>query len=143
MPKIDPYFVQWAGQHYVAYELNRRGYIATLTFGNATQTDILAKSPIGVVFDVEVKSMSGPNFWRVNKRPSNPKTIWFFVTTNMELEKPVVSIMTGSEVQKEWDDYFNGWLKRHPEDSGEDDGSNFIAYKQIKHYENHWETLPK
>ena len=52
------YQTQWAGQFGVAHELTRRGYLVTLTMGNAPATDLLCESPSGVAFSVQVKSLN-------------------------------------------------------------------------------------
>lgn len=97
------YQVQFSGEYHVAQELTKRGYIAMIVHGHAPETDILARVPTGKSFSVEVKSMRKPNFWRFRK-PAQNTDYWFFVVTDGS--EPVVSIMKGEEVLKEWQDYF-------------------------------------
>ena len=52
------YQTQWAGQFYVAAELTRRGYLVSLTLGNAPVVDLLVVSPDGEHFGVDVKGQS-------------------------------------------------------------------------------------
>lgn len=47
---------QWSGQFFVAGELTRRGYWVSIPLGNAPSTDIIAVSPKGEHFRVEVKT---------------------------------------------------------------------------------------
>lgn len=47
---------QWSGQFFVAGELTRRGYWVSIPLGNAPSTDIVAVSPKGEHFRVEVKT---------------------------------------------------------------------------------------
>jgi hypothetical protein len=52
------YQTQWSGQFGAAHELSRRGYWVTFTTGNAPAVDLLCQSPGGVLFPVQVKSLS-------------------------------------------------------------------------------------
>ena len=56
------YKTQWATQFYAAAELTRRGYLVSLTFGNAAVSDLHVQSPDGVLFTVDVKGQSSRNF---------------------------------------------------------------------------------
>lgn len=47
---------QWSGQFFVAAELTRRGYRVSFTLGTAPSTDLVAISPKGEQFKVEVKT---------------------------------------------------------------------------------------
>lgn len=53
---------RWSAQFYVAAELTRRGYLVSLTLGNALFADPLVVSPAGVHFMVDVKGQSTRNF---------------------------------------------------------------------------------
>jgi len=47
------YKTQWAAQFFAAAELTRRGYLVSLTFGNAPASGLHVQSPIGTQFTVE------------------------------------------------------------------------------------------
>lgn len=64
------YKTQWSTQFFVAAELTRRGYLVSLTFGNAAITDLLVQSPRGVNFTIDVKGQSNRSFWDTKKRES-------------------------------------------------------------------------
>ena len=83
---VATYDTQWAGQFYVAYELCIRGYRIALTHGNMPQTDIIAVSPNGKSFRVEVKSMKDKNFWRYKRREIEDDIYYFFVVSNEKLK---------------------------------------------------------
>ena len=51
------YYIQMADEFYVLAQLFMKGYIASLTFGNAKSVDILATTNTGHDFKVEVKTM--------------------------------------------------------------------------------------
>lgn len=59
-----------AGEHYVAYELSRRGYIAALTRGGSPSVDILAGSTDGKrTIGVQVKTSN----WAFRSRKRKPE----------------------------------------------------------------------
>lgn len=62
------YRTQWASQFFVAAELTRRGYLVSLTFGNAPVADLLVVSPSEREFMVDVKGQSTKNFWLFQRR---------------------------------------------------------------------------
>lgn len=72
------YQTQWAAQFYAAAELTRRGYLVSLTFGNASEIDLLAVSPSGKHFAVDVKGQSTRNFWLIQQR-KNRDDLYFIV----------------------------------------------------------------
>ena len=130
------YFSQWAGQFYVAYELSKRGYVASVITGNAVETDILAKSPSGIVFPVEVKTLRKPNPHPLRKPLDDDNKIWFFVLLNAIGEEPTVTILTNKEVQGEYDDH----LLKCPNDVKATGIYNKVLRE--KYGQNNWEKLP-
>jgi len=58
MKRGKKYFTQWASQFYVAAELVRRGYLVSLSFGNAPVVDLLVQSPKGILFTIDVKGQT-------------------------------------------------------------------------------------
>lgn len=62
------YRTQWTSQFYAAAELTRRGYLVSLTFGNAPVSDLLVRSLDDNQFSVDVKGQSTKNFWLIQRR---------------------------------------------------------------------------
>lgn len=92
------YQTQWAAQFYVAGELCRRGYMVALTLGNAPRTDLLATSPLGQCFRVEVKGQSTKNFWLI--RCHDVDKSHFYVLVFLPTKgPPEFFILTCEEVQ--------------------------------------------
>lgn len=60
---------QWAAQFAVASELCKRGYQVALTMGNHPKHDLMAISPQGVSFTVDVKGLRSKNAWFVRRKP--------------------------------------------------------------------------
>ena len=55
------------GENLVVAELGRRKYIATSFAGNVPEIDILAKSPNGIAFGIQVKAIRGTS-WQFDVR---------------------------------------------------------------------------
>jgi hypothetical protein len=68
---------QWAAQFAVASELCKRDCQVALTLGNHPAADLMAISPKGVPFTVDVKGLYKRNFWAV--RPKEPKPNLFYI----------------------------------------------------------------
>jgi hypothetical protein len=134
---MSKYDTQWAGQFYVAYELCRRGYRIALTHGNMPQTDIIATSPKGRSFRIEVKSMRGKNFWRYKRRDAEIDLFYVFVLTNEKINPPRVSVLTSEEVMAEYDTYF----KAHP--NSHQDNQWGTTDTIIRKYVGQWGKLPE
>ncbi len=64
------YQTQWTSQFYVAAELTRRGYLVSLTLGNAPKADLLVVSPNEKTFKVDVKGQRNKSFWLIQNRES-------------------------------------------------------------------------
>jgi hypothetical protein len=73
------YQTQWTGQFGTAYELTRRGHLVTFTTGNAPQIDLLCQSPGGVLFSVQVKSLSSKTYFLYQEALLQPNPNLFLV----------------------------------------------------------------
>src|SRR3954454_5700942 len=81
-----------AGEHFVAGELAKRGWIATLTAKNTQHVDVLAQRPASDTFAaVQVKTRT-PAYryaWRVGKPgPAGPRDFYVFVDVGASDERP-------------------------------------------------------
>jgi len=75
----EVYQTQWAGQFGVAHEMTRRGYLVTFTMGNAPTADLLCKSPNGIEFSVQVKSLKSKNYFLYQEPLLHTNSYLFFV----------------------------------------------------------------
>jgi hypothetical protein len=66
--KRSSHFTQWAAQFAVASELCKRGYQVALTLGNHPSVDLMARSPRGEQFEVDVKGLYKKNFFLVSQK---------------------------------------------------------------------------
>lgn len=137
------YQTQWATQFYAAAELTRRGYLVSLTLGNAPAIDLLCVSPEGRNFNVDVKGQATKNFWLIQKRflEEQKNLFYFLIYMPKDLEKaPNIYIATAKELMAKRDEY-----KKHIEaKSGKyRDDMGGINWKTASEFENKWDKLPK
>ena len=74
----SPHQTQFAAQHAVASELNKRGYKAAMTLGNHPIVDLMVQSPSGIQFTVDVKGLHARNFWPVKEKKLQEKLFYIF-----------------------------------------------------------------
>lgn len=137
MPRRSRYQTQWASQFYVAAELTRRGYLVAFTLGNAPRTDLLATSPSGHCFRVEVKGQATGNFWLIRRHDPDPDH--YYVLTYLPKEgSPDFFILTSGEVQQLRQEYADRMAQtgRYRDDLG---GFNWTTPHPHK---NRWDKLP-
>lgn len=82
-----------AGEYFVAAELSRRGWLATVTIKNSPDTDVLAQRPeTEALVAIQTKTASPGNHFRLHKKnemPSKCNGQWFvLVALGAELERP-------------------------------------------------------
>ena len=99
------YRTQWATQFFAAAELTRRGYLVSLTFGDATVSDLLVRSPNGKQFTVDVKGQSTKNFWLIQPRVRNPEHFFILVFLPKQNLPPQYFIMSSDELMRRRDEY--------------------------------------
>lgn len=140
MSKQDKkYRTQWATQFYAAAELIRRGYLVALTYGNAQSTDILASSPSGHSFRVEVKGLSSENWWLID-RPSSPQDLFYLlIYLPDKFKRPNFCVLTAADVINEIENAKNAILSRGKR---WDDKMGGIPFKAPFKYKEKWSKLP-
>ncbi len=67
---------QWAAQFAVASELCKRDYQVALTMGNHPNADLMAISPNGVAFTVDVKGLRSKNTWLIRRKPKTERLFY-------------------------------------------------------------------
>jgi hypothetical protein len=91
---------QWAAQFAVASELCKRDYQVALTLGNHPAADLMATSPRGISFSVDVKGLRSKNPWLVKRKPD--ATNLFYVLAHVPPGKPnkffIISQATANEL---------------------------------------------
>jgi hypothetical protein len=137
------YQTQWAAQFYAAAELTRRGYLVSLTFGNAPVVDLLVVSPNGKHFMVDVKGQSTKNFWLIQGREPDDDLFYILVYLSTKNDYPDYFIISGSELMlkrneyNEYKEHINAKSGKYRDDLGGINWSTCLPYKDK------WENLPK
>lgn len=108
------------GEIMVADQLAMMGYEVQPTNNNDRQSDLIAKSPQGTEFGVEVKADRAKRpTWFVSTRPAiELSLIWVFVSApRLAIELPAADrvemfVLTGEETQALWDS--SVWNQQNP-----------------------------
>ncbi len=134
----------WAGALAVAAELSRRGYDATLTFGNTPSLDLLCASPNGKPFKVQVKSLTSGNAVLIQKTllDTDPQPDLFFAVVLVpdKDEAPMeFRILMHCEITELWKTMPKVKKDGQPYKPGMD-GLNWGVVKPRK---GGWDKLPK
>ena len=110
-----------AGEFFVLAELFRRGYQASLTFGNTKKIDIFAESPNGKTIKIQVKTTSKfpknkiHSKWQVGRKtweisPEEQENLYFiFVLLNEPPEAPIYHIAKAKDVIEQTKESFKKW----------------------------------
>lgn len=134
------YKTQWAAQFFAAAELTRRGYLVSLTFGNAPTSDLLVESPSGILFTVDVKGQSTKNFWLIQRRDPKPNHYFILIYLPNDIDQaPKYFLLSSDELMKRREEYKASVLPkgRYRDDLG---GINWTTAFD---YENRWSNLPQ
>lgn len=150
------YRTQWMSTFFAAGELTRRGYLVTITHGNAKFVDLLVQGPGEESFSVDVKGMSAHN-WIPVKKPDTINGyphleqyyILVYAAQNLEDDEvPRYFIMSSREM---YDEIIKGEeeatrINKNRLTEGKTElkewAKNGIAFKQAEKYKNMWKTLP-
>ena len=94
-----------AGEYFVAAELTRRGYIASITLRNSRGIDILATPEAGgQAIEVQVKTSQSERWWLLNKaceEAVNAGRFYLFVRLLDDLSRPEFYIVPSRVVAEE------------------------------------------
>jgi len=146
------YHLSMAGEFFVAAELQRRGFSAAVTYGNAKRADVVAFSRSGdKAIVIEVKTTSNPK-WIVGARlpdanasPARPKP-WVFVYIPLDPKgSPSYYIILQSKLREALTPEDTRYRKQYKETHGEEYGDRAGVVGFLKSdadkYENKWETI--
>lgn len=133
------YQTQWATQFYASAELTRRDYLVSLTFGNAPVADILAVSPGGWHFMVDMKGQASRNFWLF--QDVKPRDDLYYILVYLpKNEPPRFFIMSSFEKVKKIKEHEKAVKARGRIYKPYARGFNFSVALE---YENQWHKLPQ
>jgi len=128
--KTSSILIGVSGEYFVAAELSRRGYVASVTLRNTRGIDILASNEEGsktVNIQVKTKRFKVKD-WMMNKKAESIKDknmFYVFVSLNEEDKKPDYYICPSSDVARYVTRRHKKWLKT-PGRSGQKHVDNSI-----------------
>jgi hypothetical protein len=138
--QTQKYKTQWASQFYAAAELTRRGYLVSLTFGNAPVADLLVVSPKQKHFMIDVKGQSNRNFWLIQPREIDEELFYVLVYLPKELAAPEFYILRCADMiakREAYKEHIEAGSRKYHDDLG---GFNFGDAKDCK---DRWDKLPE
>jgi hypothetical protein len=133
------YRTQWAAQFFAAAELTRRGYLVSFTLGNAPVVDLMAVSPTGTHFEIDVKGLSSKNFWLTQERESRDDLFYILVYLPPDYRPPNFYIFTSKVLMENI-----RVLKTQTLESGKkwiDRGAG-INWRTALEYQDRWDLFP-
>jgi len=139
------YRTQWSSQFFVAAELTRRGYLVSLTLGNAPTSDLLVQSPNGNQFTVDVKGQSNKSFWLIQNRPHKPDHFFVLVYVPKDLADPRYFVVPSDELMRRREEYKQASIERSlTRKRGQyRDDLGGINWSTAYDYEDQWDCLPE
>jgi hypothetical protein len=135
-----------AGEFFVAAELSRQGYLATLTTKNAEGIDILAAKPnSGRALKIQVKTTQDDKpHWVLresDEQERGPDFYYVFVCLGTDGTHPDFYIVPGNVVARAVATSHRDWLKGTARDGSPHRDSNMRGYgsPECDGYNNKWE----
>jgi hypothetical protein len=142
------YQTQWIAQFFAAAELTRRGYLVSITLGNAKFTDLMVETPGNQHFSIDVKGQSTKSYWII-KPPENDRDDQYFILVYAPrdlTESPQYFILNSDDIIEELKQN-QGRARQAEIDRGNPLSHNFgtggMAWDQPLKYEDQWGKLPK
>jgi hypothetical protein len=141
MSKIPSILVGVAGEYFVAAELSRRGYIASISMRNTRGIDILATNEHAkrsVTIQCKANQGGKPS-WILGEKAEDfaPKNHFYvFVVLTSPLERPNYHVVPAEEVAKHTSKFHQEFLER----GGKDSSMRKFNDKQGK-YLDRWDLL--
>jgi len=138
-PVRKQFFTQWAAQFYAAAELTRRGYLVSLTLGNAPEADLIVRSPGDKLFEVDVKGLASTNPWLIQERPARPDLYFVLVHLPPLDDAPEFFIASSEEIMNAIAAYRERYVASGKEWPPSVSG---LTWKMGLKYANRWQALP-
>jgi len=143
--KLNMILTGVAGEFFVASELSRRGYIASITLRNTRGIDILCSNSNAtkhVSIQVKTSKKSG-NSWILDKKSEeffSPKHFYVFVSLNFEY--PKFFVVPSRVVAKYIKTRHTNWIKGKKKDGENRKDSSMRKFRDLEEkYLNRWDIL--
>jgi len=147
MEKLSTGLSGVAGEYFVAAELSRRGFMASVTLRNADSIDIHASSPKAErLFAIQVKTQQkSARSWPLSKRAESlhsPNLFYVFVSFRGMFERPDFFIVPSIIVATQTKESHSKWLST-PGKKGQlhNDGTMRQFQDRKEEYRERWDLL--
>lgn len=137
MPKTkrDLQITGMAGEFLTVGKLFKRGYQASVTFGNAKGIDVLVHNPnTDNTFAVQVKTLRSKNCFFIRKQSIKAEHVYVFIVLNKFETQEDFFIVPGKDILAEVDKFF-GSSYRNPK---KESSMPAINYGPLKPYRDNW-----
>ena len=145
--KVSSTLVGVAGEYFVAAELSRLGYIASITLRNTKGIDIIATNEEGTkTVNIQVKTKRpGLKEWMMSEKneSTKDKNIYYvFVSLNEGMTRPDYHISSSSDVARFIKRNHKRWLET-PGKSGQKHNENKMRkwFDEKNKYKERWDLL--
>jgi len=144
--KVSNILVGVSGKYFVATELSRRGYIASITLRNTKGIDIVATNENGnKSVNIQVKTTSKVKWWLLSKKHETirDKNIFYvFVHLNENNELPIFHIVPSRYVARRVKSGHKKWLETPGRNGQMHNDSNMRVWGDEKNkYLDKWDLL--
>jgi hypothetical protein len=136
----DQQLTGMAGEFLTVGKLFKRGYQASVTFGNAKAIDVLVHNPKNdKSYIVQVKTLRQKNCFPIRKENLKPDHVYVFVILHDFEQQEEYFVVSGCDIIQDIDKFF-GSSYRHP-----DKPSNMpaINYGPLAPYKDNWQLFDK
>jgi len=145
--KLNSVLVGVSGEYFVAAELSKRGYLASITLRNTKSVDILcSSSDASKTVNIQVKSNRGSaKSWIVNKKSEDDfaKNLYYaFVNLNFNDKHPDFFIVPSSVVAEYCKTAHSSWLKTPGKGGQSHKDTKMRKFNDpMGKYQNRWDLL--
>ena len=131
----DQQLTGMAGEFLTVGKLFKRGYQASVTFGNAKAVDVLVYNPANEKsFSVQVKTLRKKNCFLIKKESLMPDHIYVFILLNDFEKAEEYFILPGREIISNIDNFFGASYR----DPNNPSNMPAINYGPLMPYRDNW-----
>lgn len=126
-----------AGEFLAAGQLFKRGYLVSITMGNAKAVDLFVSNPTtGKTFKVQVKTLRQKNCFPVRRECLDPDSIYVFIILNDPGQVELFHVVPGETICRDINRFFGtSYIREEP--------STFpaINYGSLMEYRDNWSVF--
>jgi hypothetical protein len=136
--RIDSQLTSMAGEFLTVGKLFKKGYLASVTLGNAKAIDVLVHNPrTDKTFAVQVKALRENNCFLLKKESIKPEHIYVFILLHAFDSPEEFFIVPGADILEEINKFYGSSYKNPEKPSS----MPAINYGALKPYKDNWEVF--